>query len=388
MEPELQPSLPLPDKSAATVTSEPGPAVETSLTSDPSPKQRQHGVLRWIFIGNQGLRCGWSVLLFILFTVIFLVATSALIHAITGRGRPNPNNLSPFTLLIGEAMSVLAILVAATLMALIERRHILDYNLRGPHRAKCFLTGLAGGFVALSVLVGALAWGGWLRFGPVALSGSQILGFGVVWGLVFLLTGFFEEGSFRCYLLYTFARGINFWWAVGLVGAMCLDLVLTAKGNGVWGVYLIALLLLVPCLVLYLKRASDAGFWYAAWVTSALFGFVHTSNGGENWIGIFSAAAVGFGFCVSVWLTGSAWWAIGFHAAWDWSETFFYGTANSGLIPKGHFLTTTPTGNPLWSGGTDGPEGSLLVIGVLLVVFLYLLLVYGRGKLRAPESAA
>ena len=89
------------------------------------------------------------------------------------------------------------------------------------------------------------------------------------------------------------------------------------KGNGTWGVYLIALMGLIPCLMLHLKQAPSAGFWQAAWVTSTFFGFGHTGNNGENWIGIFAASAIGFVFCVSVWVTGSAWWAIGCHTAWD-----------------------------------------------------------------------
>ncbi len=89
---------------------------------------------------------------------------------------------------------------------------------------------------------------------------------------------------------------------------------------------------------------------------------------------------IGFVFCVSVRLTGSAWWAIGCHAAWDWAQTFFYGTADSGKVATEHFLTTTPAGNALWSGGTDGPEGSLLVLGVLVLLLLALLVIYGRRK--------
>ncbi len=104
---------------------------------------------------------------------------------------------------------------------------------------------------------------------------------------------------------------------------------------------------------------------------------------------IFSAAAIGFVFCVSVRLTGSAWWAIGFHAAWDWTQTFFYGTADSGIPAKGHFLTTTPAGVDLWSGGSDGPEGSLLVIPVILLVLVVLILVYGRRmRAESPSPAA
>ena len=194
------------------------------------------------------------------------------------------------------------------------------------------------------------------------------------------LVGFFEEGSFRCYLLFTLTRGINFWWALGMVGAVCLWLLLAAKGNGVWGVYRHCLLGLMPCLLLHLKKSQSAGFWQAAWVTSTLFGFIHTGNNGENWVGIFAAAAIGFVFCVSVRVTGSAWWAIGCHAAWDWAETYFYGTADSGMVVNGHYLTTSPAGNALWSGGADGPEGSLLVLGVILLLLVALIVLYGRGK--------
>ena len=115
-------------------------------------------------------------------------------------------------------------------------------------------------------------------------------------------------------------------------------------------------------------------------MTSTFFGFYHTSNSGENWIGVFAAAAIGFIFCVSVYVTGSAWWAIGCHAAWDWAETFFYGTADSGLQSQGHFFSATPAGNSLLSGGTDGPEGSLLVVAAILVLLLVLLGLYKRNK--------
>jgi membrane protease YdiL (CAAX protease family) len=277
-------------------------------------------------------------------------------------------------------VAVLAILGAGMIMARIERRRILDYNLTGPRRLLHFAGGWVVGFAALSALVGAMTWGGWLHFGPVALSGLQILIFAALWAVAFLLTGFFEEGSFRCYLQFTFTRGINFWWALGIVGAICLDLLLRAKGNGVWGVYAFALLGLVPCWLLHRAKAEGAGFWQAAWVTSTAFGFIHTGNNGENWIGIFAAAAIGFVFCVSIRVTGSAWWAIGCHGAWDWAETYFYGTADSGFVAKGHYLTTTPAGNVLWSGGTDGPEGSLLILGVILLLLVVLLAMYGRRK--------
>ena len=271
-------------------------------------------------------------------------------------------------------------------MALLEGRKLQAYNLAGPSRILHFLGGLVAGFVALSALVGALAWGGWLHFGPIGLTGAAIFKFGAVWGGVFLMVGCFEEGAFRCYLQYTLTRGINFWWALAVVLALCTDLVLRTKGNGAWGVYGAALLGLAPCLVLHWKKTDGSSFWQAAWVTSTTFGYVHTSNGGENWIGIFAAALIGFVFCVSVRVTGSAWWAIGCHTAWDWAESYFYGTADSGMVAQGHYLTTSIGGNALWSGGSDGPEGSLLVLPVILGLLLVLLALYAWKQALAGRA--
>lgn len=385
MEPENQPQPhqePLPETAPEANPSPEPPALK--------PESRQFAWSRRVFIGPQGLRAGWSAVMFIILSILFLMAMVTIVGALTHfvqHGKPKA--LSPLPALVMELAQVLAILAAGGLMARIENRRIFDYYLTGSRRFPHFLGGLAAGFIALSVLVAALASGGWLHFGHIALSGWPILGFAAIWAVVFLMTGLFEEGGFRCYLQFTLTRGINFWWALGIIGAICIDLLLRAKGNGVWGVYIVALLGLVPCLVLHLKRTSGANFWQAAWVTSTIFGFVHTNNSGENWIGIFSAAAIGFIFCVSIWVTGSAWWAIGCHAAWDWAETFFYGTADSGLVPKGHFLTTSPAGNAFWSGGTDGPEGSILIIGVLVLLLLALLLIYGRKRaIPAPARAA
>jgi hypothetical protein len=84
-------------------------------------------------------------------------------------------------------------------------------------------------------------------------------------------------------------------------------------------------------------------------------------------------------------LTGSAWWAIGFHASWDWAETFFYGTADSGMQAHGSLLVSKPSGNAFWSGGTNGPEGSILVLAVILLVLAALVAVYGRGRGTAVD---
>lgn len=372
MEPEIhppQPEAPLTGVDATTHAAE---------TAAPSLGARIFHWVKWTFIGSQGLRAGWSVLIFVLLFALFASAVGFVfvkLHLVSMK-----DGITVFSALFNELINLLPLLGAAALMALIERRRILDYNLTGPRRFPHFLSGLAAGFAALSILVGALAWGGWLHFGPIALSGAAIFKFAGLWAVVFLLVGCFEEGFFRCYLLYTLTRGINFWWAFGTVGTISVLAFIMPKSNGPYGVYAAALLGLIPCLWLHLKKAEGAGFWQATWVTSLIFGSIHIANPGENWIGIFAAAMIGFVFCVSVRVTGSAWWAIGCHAAWDWAETYFYGTADSGIVAPGHYLSTTPSGNALWSGGTDGPEGSLLVLGVILLLLAALLVIYGRKR--------
>ncbi|HET6169622.1 MAG TPA: CPBP family intramembrane glutamic endopeptidase [Terracidiphilus sp.] len=348
-----------------------------TFPSPPEPDLEYQG-LRWMFIGDQGLRAGWSLaVLYSVFRLIrYCIAVSNRHYHFLGR----QTEFTAYVAFKGELAALVMVLLAVGAVALIEQRSLLDFNLRGPRPALNFFSGLAAGFVALSTLVWAMDWGGWLHFGPEALSGAQIFKYAALWGAAFLLVGCVEEGVFRCFLQATLTRGINFWWALASVGAMCLRLALHVEGNGVWGVYGIALAGFFPCLWLQLRKSPRSGFWQAAWVTSTAFGFVHTGNNGENWIGIFAAALIGFVFCVSIWVTGSAWWAIGCHAAWDWTETYFYGTADSGFVAKGHFLSTTTTGNPLWSGGTDGPEGSLLVIAVCLLLLLALLIIYRPQK--------
>src|SRR5207237_1715995 len=122
------------------------------------------------------------------------------------------------------------------------------------------------------------------------------------------------------------------------------------------------------------------GFWPAAVLLSCEFGWSHRLNAGEQWPGLLAAAFIGFFFCLTLRRTGSLWFAIGFHAAWDWGETFFYGTADSGLVAPGHMFNSTLQG-PAWlSGGSVGPEGSVLLFVVVAILWL------GVGK-RFPQAS-
>uniref|UniRef100_E6QIN6 Putative Abortive infection protein n=1 Tax=mine drainage metagenome TaxID=410659 RepID=E6QIN6_9ZZZZ len=311
-----------------------------AVESAPEPFETR--VMNWVLFGRDGLRAGWSIALFVTAFFVFLSVGGFFAILISGHGVQEQvaslaHGLSARMLMAQEGISVFGLLGAGLVMALIEKRRLGDYNLADRRFPAHIVAGLVGGFLALSGLVLALRAGGWIGFGQRAPSGFVVVGNALTWGAGFLLVALFEEGAFRCYLLRTFHRGF---------------------GGGDWG------------------------WWAAALVSSAMFGSIHFSNHGEGWIGVGAAAGIGVVFCCSVRWTGSAWWAIGFHAAWDWTQTFFYGTADSGIVPTGHWLSTQPAGNPLWSGGATGPEGSLAIVPLLVLVLITLFLGYGWRQRR------
>ena len=128
------------------------------------------------------------------------------------------------------------------------------------------------------------------------------------------------------------------------------------------------------------RHSAALGFWTAAMMFSLLFGLGHSGNPGESPIGLLSAGLAGFVFCLSLWRTGSLWWAIGFHTSWDWGQSFLYGVADSGLMAQHHLLATHPVGKPILSGGATGPEGSIFIIAVLAVAILIILFTLPRAQ--------
>jgi len=389
MEPEVPPPAPnaVPTEDAANDPLSDFPALAGAVRPAVPLGPPEPGSVEWFFLGANGLRAGWSIAIFLPLLSIFASIAGALLFLthLVGRNADSSRNASFW----GELAMVIGMAAAAAIVAFIEQRrlNLLEYNLIDSRRWRHLLVGSVAGFAALSLLVGLLKMGGWLTFAPSGLALPALLRCAAFWAAMFLLVGLFEEGTFRCYLQATLSRGLNLWWALGIQTAACAGLFAFSKGNGVWSVYLMAVLGLPPCLWLALRKAHSAGFWLAAWVTSTLFGVLHTGNNGENWIGIFAVTAIGFVFVVSVRVTGSAWWAIGFHAAWDWAETYFYGTANSGMQAKDSLMISRPAGNVFWSGGTDGPEGSILVLGVILITLACLLLAYGRNRAAGDPAS-
>jgi len=286
-----------------------------------------------LLFGPEGLRAGWSIILFVAIFVTLEHCVRPVFQYLLHTQPIKDGLLSTRQTVSLELPSIVALIVSMVLMAFVERRRLNSYGFARAHRARFFFGGLAWGLALLSVLIFLLRLFGLLVFDPHQLTGAAALHYGLLWLLCFLLVALQEELHFRSYLQFTMTRGLRsiFRWFFGE------------------------------------RHSNTLGFWTAAFALSSYFGIGHNGNAGESPIGLFSAAIAGLLFCLSLWRTGSLWWAIGFHTSWDWAQSFLYGVPDSGLMARGHLFATHAVGSPWLSGGVTGPEGSILFLPVALI---------------------
>jgi membrane protease YdiL (CAAX protease family) len=234
------------------------------------------------------------------------------------------NERDALTVIVSESIAAAAVFFASWICTrFIEHKPLGAFGLARTGWERRLGIGILAGFLSLTLLVGLIDVFGGERIGGLAIHGAAIWRYGGLWGLAFALVAVSEELLTRGYLLFTLTQGI--------------------------------------------------GFWPAAILLSAVFAAGHLHNPGEQMIGITAAGLIGVVLAWSLRWTGSLWWAMGFHAAWDWAETYFYGVPDSGTVAEGHLLSLSARGAAWLSGGATGPEGSIIVIPVvaLLAVFVW-----------------
>jgi len=220
-----------------------------------------------------------------------------------------------------KVITASCVALATWIMSRIEKRPLDDYGI--PIRqalGKRFCEGAVWGFAMLSAILLPLYLSGHFRIGSAALARGVAFRYALAWAAVFLAVAITEELAFRGYWLFVSSKRIR--------------------------------------------------FWPASLFLSVIFAVAHLGNQGENALGILEVVATGLFFCLTVRRTGNLWFAIGFHAAWDWAETFFYGTPDSGLLGIGRFLNSSVQGPNWLTGGSAGPEGSIIALLVLLLCAL------------------
>ena len=282
-----------------------------------------------VFVGPEGLRAAWRILFYLAMAwMVDYVLSFALAPMLSPDLHGKALLLSR---LVDYLVQVTAIILPAFVMARIEKREFDVYGLpRHSAFGKFFWVGAIWGIVSITLLLLMMRGAGAFYFGGFALHGIRVLKFAAYWGAFFLLVGCAEEFLFRGYTLYTVTTGM--------------------------------------------------GFWPAAILMSLLFGGVHLRNPGENYVGGLGAALMGFFFCLTLRRTGHLWFAIGFHASWDWGQSFLYSVPDSGGMVTGHLMKSSFQG-PAWlTGGSVGPEGSVLVFGIIALLWILFDRVYPQAR--------
>ena len=293
-------------------------------------EQAPTGFPGYVFLNETGVRSGWRLLIYAAIFVSFWAGSIFLLGILL---RPTRGVFSPAFEFFGELGTFLAAFFAAWIMSLLENRPTAVYGLP-PREAfgKHFWVGCLFGIVEIAALIGLIAALGGYSFGALVEHGASIAKWALFWGAFFLVVAFFEEFAFRGYTLYTLAEGI--------------------------------------------------GFWPAGIVLSLCFGAVHIQNSGEGWVGVAGVVFVGLFWVFTLKRTGSLWFAVGMHAAFDFGETFLFSVPDSGAIFPGHLSNATLHGPNWLTGGTVGPEASVFDF-LILVVFFFLF--YRLYPARRPQ---
>jgi uncharacterized protein len=291
-----------------------------------------------MFFGPQGLRAGWRLLLYAgMWAVLFYVLLPTLGQYLQPR-----EVRGVWRDLIGELEFLATAFLPALAMAAIERRPLGDYGLPKRHVfGKSFWVGMVWGIVAITFLVLAIGGVGDFSLGSLALHGTRVLKFAAFWGGYFVIVGLFEEFLTRGYAQFTLTQGI--------------------------------------------------GFWPAALLLSISFAALHFRNPGETWLGLLAVVAIGLFFCLTLRRTGTLWFAVGFHASWDWGESYLYSVPDSGGMAPGHLLHSSFHGSRWITGGSVGPEGSVLVFVVIALTWVAFSRAYPEVKydpqgVRVPQA--
>jgi len=292
------------------------------------------GAVARVFVGqDRKLRFIWRAVIFIALGIALQFALHPAYDWIVARFHIDDNVLSPASTALGETANFLIAFIPTVLFALYERRTVGSY---GMPIARALSANTFEGFVigivfAAAVAIGMVALGG-MQVHGIALTGKALAASGLAWLGANIIVGIAEELWFRGYLLRSLWRSI--------------------------------------------------GFWPASIVIAALFAAIHYFfKPGENIWDVITLVAFSMLCCYTVLRTGTLWFAVGLHIAFDFMQFFVIGTPNGTQIPKGRMLDVTFHG-PAWvNGGVLGTEASFLMYPMFVLAFLY---VWWRYRSNPP----
>lgn len=238
------------------------------------------------------------------------------------------DNLNPWMLLFVQGSGTFGG-IAATLVVFraIHKKNPTLLGFSG--KPKDLFFGLFLGAIAITVMFGLLFISGNIQL-TNALSAPYISENLLIFLILFILVGVFEEAFFRGYIMNAMAE----------------------RGNQKWVIYL---------------------------TSAVIFGMVHLSNPNVKFLGILNVILIGILFAYMFDKTKSLLLPIGFHITWNYFQGTVFGFPVSGTAPYGMYDIDVSGGSDWLTGGNFGLEGGLLT--TLMIVMLFgVVYLYTRNR--------
>ena len=271
---------------------------------------------------EERLRSGWrlsaQLLLLVVITAVFALPALAVMAVWP--------DLTGLALILANGFPIVASVIIAR--RLFDRRSVESLGLRLDRQAgRDVLVG-----VGISALQTGVVFALELVFGWAQVTGFawqqqsllQVAGNFIVWLLIYLAVGFYEELFSRGYQLINLEEGTNTFWAVLL--------------------------------------------------SSSFFGLIHLINPNASWVSVAGITLSGFFLAFAFLRTRQLWLSIGLHIGWNLFLGTVFGFPVSGLSNLG-LIELQVVGPSLFTGAAFGPEAGLVLLPALGVgaalVWLY-----------------
>ena len=236
-----------------------------------------------------------------------------------------------------ESIGAFAAFVATWAVVRVGQRRFGDLGYKRDRALRQLAIGSLFGLTAVVMLVGGIAALGGFTLGSVTATGARLA---IAWLIAFALVGLAEEMDFRAAGLLTLAEAI--------------------------------------------------GFWPAAILMSIVFAALHYFlKPMENLADVLSVGLLGLFMSYTVLRTGAIWFALGFHALFDYAAIYLFGAPNSGNNgqPIATKLLSGSYHGPQWlTGGPLGVEASWLVFPLIALLFLSFSFLYRPLRYNPPQS--
>jgi membrane protease YdiL (CAAX protease family) len=138
--------------------------------------------------------------------------------------------------------------------------------------------------------------------------------------------------------------------------------------------------------VLFGSLEQWLGSWAALVVSSLLFGLTHLLNPQGTLEGaLFIAVEAGILLAAAYMLTRRLWLSIGFHMAWNYTQSAVFSGIVSGNDPQQGLIRSTVKGPDWLTGGSFGVESSVLALFLCTTTgIVMLVMAVKRSRVRPP----